>query len=140
MRLAVWSKSTSQTFLAPRSIRMDASELANPYGLPLRHDGLGNLTSVLQNGSRARSFSYDSLSRLLTSTNPEVGTITYTYDANSNVLTKKDARNITTTYAYDALNREKSTTYSNGDQRSPRITTNELPGSFPCQNIASAPA
>lgn len=83
-------------------------------------DALGNLTNVLQNGSHGRTFTYDSLSRLLTSANPEVGTITYTYDANGNVQTKKDARAITTTYAYDALNRELSSTYSNGD---PTITT-----------------
>src|SRR5262249_35439607 len=87
------------------------------------NDALGNLTSVLQNGSRGRSFTYDSLSRLLTSTNPEVGTlpVTYTYDANSNVSTKNDPRNIIFTYGYDVLNRQKSRTYSNGDAS---VTTN----------------
>src|SRR5262249_42834582 len=85
------------------------------------YDVLGNLTGVLQNGSLSRTFTCDSLSRLLTSTNPESGTITYTYDASGNVLTKKDARNITATYTYDALNRNKSITYSNGD---PTITIN----------------
>ena len=100
------------------------------------YDILGNLMSVVQNGSHNRSFAYDSLSRLLTSTNPEVGTITYTYDANSNVSTKKDARNITTTYGYDVLNREKSRTYSNGD---PSVSVNydeaNCLGFSPCQNI-----
>ncbi len=57
---------------------------------------------------------------MLTSKNPEVGTITYTYDANSNVATKTDARSITTTYGYDALNRLTSSTYSNGD---PSVST-----------------
>ena len=79
------------------------------------NDVLGNLTNVLQNGSRSRSFSFDSLSRLITSANPEVGQLTYTYDANGNVATKKDARAITTSYGYDLLNRVTSRTYSNSD-------------------------
>jgi RHS repeat-associated protein len=100
------------------------------------NDVLGNLTQVLQNGSHQRNFTYNSLSQMLTSTNPEVGTITYTYDADGSVATKKDARNITTTYGYDPLNRESSRTYSNGD---PTITTtydqSACLGLSPCQNI-----
>jgi RHS repeat-associated protein len=67
------------------------------------NDGLGNLISVLQNGSHARSFTYDSLSRLLCASNPEnsfaacptgatntytPGTTGYTYDTNGNLKTK----------------------------------------------------
>jgi RHS repeat-associated protein len=51
-------------------------------------DPLGNLTNVIQNGSRQRAFSYDSLSHLLNSNNPEVGITSYTYDANNNVASK----------------------------------------------------
>jgi RHS repeat-associated protein len=64
---------------------------------------------------RPRSFTYDLLSHLLTSSNPETGTLTYTYDYNGNVWTKTDARSITTTYGYDEINRLLSRTYSNGD-------------------------
>lgn len=101
------------------------------------NDVLGDLMQVVQNGSHARTFTYDSLSRLLTSTNPEVGTITYTYDADGNIATKKDSRNITTTYAYDVLNRTTGATYSNGD---PSVAftydqANCLGLSSPCQNI-----
>ncbi len=97
---------------------------------------MGDLMGVVQNLSRQRNFTYDSLSRLWTSTNPETGTITYTYDANGNVQTKKDARNITTTYSYDALNRELTRAYSNND---PTISTYyDEPGCrglSACQNI-----
>jgi RHS repeat-associated protein len=79
------------------------------------YDALNDLTQVVQNSSHQRTFTYNSLAQLLTSANPEVGTITYTYDTNGNVATKKDARNITTTYTYDALNRQTKRTYSNGD-------------------------
>src|SRR5207248_10225247 len=60
-----------------------------------------------------RTFTYDSLSRLLTASNPESGAMTYTYDADGNLATKMDARSVTITYGYDALNRLISKTYPN---------------------------
>lgn len=86
------------------------------------YDSLGNLKCVDQWGAtqtvgtacasdRARSFTYDSLSRLISSTNPEPGTIGYSYDSNGNLLTKTsplaNAASGTQTvhYGYDALNR-----------------------------------
>jgi RHS repeat-associated protein len=95
-----------------------------------QNDVLGNLLCAVQRGTdttqftncaaasatwRPRSFTYNSLSQLLTATNPETGTITYTYDDGGNLKTKKDARNITTTYSYDQINRVSGKTYSNGD-------------------------
>lgn len=105
------------------------------------YDVLDNLLCVDQWGTgtvgtscssdHARSFVYDSLSRLLSSTNPEAGTIDYYYwnvasggggsptfhsgyDANGNLQAKIDARGIGTNYLYDALNRLLSKTYSDG--------------------------
>jgi RHS repeat-associated protein len=92
-------------------------------------DALGNLTNVLQNGSHPRSFTYDSLSRLQCSSNPETattacpafgatafptGTLAYVYNPDGIVTKKTDARSISTTYAYDALHRELTRTYSDG--------------------------
>jgi RHS repeat-associated protein len=143
-----WRRSTADSL--GRLIEVDepnsTTATVNPNGCPVAGDpiwktnytldALGNLTNVLQNGSHARTFTYNSLSQLLTSTNPEVGTITYTYDANGNVKTKKDGRAITTTYGYDALNRELSRTYSNGDTS---VTTvydqSACLGLTACQNI-----
>jgi RHS repeat-associated protein len=97
------------------------------YETDYAYDALNNLLCVAQKGTnsgtftncasipaawRPRTFTYNSLSRLLTATNPESGAITYTYDANGNLLTKKDARNITATYAYDALNRLTQKSFS----------------------------
>jgi RHS repeat-associated core domain len=84
------------------------------------NDVLGNLMSVVQNGSHQRNFTYDSLSRLLTSSNPEVGTITYGYNNDGLLVSKTDARNITTNYSpsdgqIDALHRVTKISYSNGD-------------------------
>jgi YD repeat-containing protein len=84
-----------------------------------QYDPLGNLKTVNQS-SETRSFTYDSLSHLLSATNPESGITSYNYDPNGNVLTRtRPAPNqtspnvtLTTTYQYDALNRLTSTTYS----------------------------
>src|SRR6185369_14709300 len=81
-----------------------------------QYDTLGNLKRVDQKGGdansanwRTRTFTYDSLSRLLTATNPESGQITWTYDNDSNVLTKLDAKGTTITYNYDQLHRVATT-------------------------------
>jgi RHS repeat-associated protein len=81
------------------------------------YDGLDDLLSVVQGGAHNRSFVYDSLRRLTSSTNPETGTtpVLYAYDANSNVSTKTDARGITITYTYEPLNRLTARSYSNSD-------------------------
>ena len=90
------------------------------------YDTLSDLASVVQGGSRNRSFTYDSLKHLTTSSNPESGSICYGavvgllckfngYDADGNVVTKTDARNISITYSFDVLNRLIGKTYSNGD-------------------------
>ncbi len=62
---------------------------------------------------RTRTFTYSSLSQLLTASNPESGAISYTYDDDGNMVTKTHARNITTTHTYDALHRLTAKTYSN---------------------------
>jgi RHS repeat-associated protein len=105
------------------------------------YDALDDLTSVVQGGSRNRSFAFDSLKHLTSSTNPETGypgpgAITYGYDADGNVITKKDARSITTTYSYDVGNRATGVTYSNGD---PSVAYSydqaTCIGQSPCYNI-----
>jgi YD repeat-containing protein len=96
------------------------------------YDALGNLWDVTQNGAsgetpRTRSFTYDSLSRLICASNPEnsqnacptsattplpAGVVGYSYDPNGNLSSKTDARGVTTTYAYDRLNRLTGKKYS----------------------------
>ena len=109
------------------------------YETAYQYDVLDNLTRVDQKGGttdssqwHTRTFTYDSLSRLLSATNPELGTtshpewgtITYTYDANGNVATKiapkpntipaQGALTLTTTYSYDNANRLVQKSYSDG--------------------------
>lgn len=94
------------------------------------YDALGNLLQVNQQGTgigavaRVRTFNYDPLSRLITASNPETGTICYGtrngsncvngYDANGNLLIKTDPRGVATNYFYDALNRVSYKWYTSG--------------------------
>jgi RHS repeat-associated protein len=104
--------------------------LETDYG----YDALGNLLTVNQKGTsgetpRTRRFTYDSLSRLLTASNPESGTICYGtwsggfpgfgtcqngYDAVGNLVVKTGAGGIPTSYSYDALNRLTQKSYEDG--------------------------
>ena len=87
------------------------------------YDALGNLTPVEQ-GAEARSFSYDGLSRLVDSSNPESGATNYVYDSDGNcpagwgeagdLASRTDARGVRTCYAHDALHRETEASYSDG--------------------------
>jgi YD repeat-containing protein len=74
------------------------------YLTSYEYDVLDNLITVTQ-GTQTRTFTYDSLSRLLTAVNPESGTVSYQYDENENLLVKTEAREVSTHFAYDSLNR-----------------------------------
>ena len=126
--------------------------LETDYG----YDPLDNLVSVRQwggvsgsTGAENRTFTYDSLSRLLCASNPEnsfascpttatnsytTGTTGYRYDANGNVLSKTDARSIVTSYLYDSLNRVLSKSYSNDTASTPfscyRYDSSSVPNSI----------
>jgi len=122
------------------------TDVTEPGPLTTHYDysPLGNLIKVTQNGKgvgdgpRIRSFSYDSLSRLLAANNPEEGSgltcpgtaagttwsTCYIYDVNGNVKYKTNARGVTTTYSYDTLNRLLSKKYSGeADPSHPTLTS-----------------
>jgi RHS repeat-associated protein len=122
------------------------------YETDYAYDALNNLLSVTQKGGatsgswRARSFTYDGLSRVVCAGNPEIqavtcpssatgpfpaGALTYAYDSNSNLLTKtaplpnqgSASTTVTTNYTYDALNRLTKKTYMDGSTQDPYTPT-----------------
>ena len=105
------------------------------YETDYQYNTLGNLLCAVQKATdtspfttcavapaiwRPRSFTYDSLSRITSSMNPESGTILYTYDANGNLVQKTSPKpnqtNPATTtnvdFCYDALDRVTSKAYN----------------------------
>jgi RHS repeat-associated protein len=106
------------------------------YETDYTYDALDNLLTVNQKGNdpnsanwRTRTFAYNSLSLLTSSTNPESNTqpvspfalvpTTYVYDASGNLSTKTapapnqtGTATATTTFAYDVLNRLTQKSYS----------------------------
>ncbi|HRK52234.1 MAG TPA: RHS repeat protein, partial [Pyrinomonadaceae bacterium] len=93
------------------SVAFPNATVAHGFRTVYGYDTLNNLTTVSQ-GVQTRTFSYSSLSRLLSAANPESGTIGYEYDPNGNLTEKTDARSIVTTYTYDELNRVTARDYS----------------------------
>jgi RHS repeat-associated protein len=107
------------------------------YRTKYAYDALGNLKTVTQQigtsgTTQTRSYLYNSLKWLISSTNPESGTITNKYDNNGNLTEKTDARNLTTKYKYDVLNRNTEVDYSNTplSPDNKRFYDNPTPGTY----------
>jgi len=125
------------------------TQVSEPGGIQTAYvySALGDLLTVQQTGvsgdqPRARTFNYDSLSRLLWSQNPESGLVCYGqgngtvsgcqangYASNGNLIYKTDARGVTTNYSYDSLNHLVSKTYS-GTGNAGTIAANTLPSAY----------
>jgi YD repeat-containing protein len=115
----------SETDELGRLKRVVEDPAALNYVTDYSYDALGNLSQVTQ-GAQTRTFTYDLLSRLVSTTNPENGATTYSYDPNGNLTQKTDARGVTATMTYDKLNRITSKTYS-GDTPGATAIANATP-------------
>jgi YD repeat-containing protein len=108
-------------------------ETSTTYTTNYSYDALDNLTGVNQLGTdvkqpgQTRTFVYDSLKRLIASTNPEnytsqapaalgcaggVYATCYSYDSNGNLTSKTDNRGMQIAYQYDGLNRVTGKSYN----------------------------
>jgi len=111
------------------------------YETDYSYDTLNNLLTVNQKGGstnsanwRTRTFSYNSLSQLLTAANPESGAVTYAYDANGNLLQKTSpapnqtgSATVTLSYCYDVLNRLTAKGYTFSPNTPPTCSNGTLP-------------
>lgn len=81
------------------------------YGARVRitYDALGRRTGYTQAGASATT-SYDWLSQVTATTDPDAGNWTYGHDLAGNLTRQTDARGITVNATYDALNRVKTVT------------------------------
>ena len=90
------------------------------YSTAYEYDPLDNLISAKQD-AQERTFEYSTLSRLLSATNPESGTITYTYNDRGDLETRMDMRGIMSTLTYDSLHRIRTKEYNDS---TPMVTYN----------------
>jgi RHS repeat-associated protein len=86
------------------------------YRTTYTYDPLDNLTGVNQSG-QSRGFSYNTLGRLTSATNPESGTTEYLYYASGDLRKRTDARSVESTFKYDDLHRIVEKSYSDGTPR-----------------------
>ena len=130
-RLNKWTQSTDGLGHVVKVVEPNSVGSTGGAETDYVYNALGNMTNATQTGvngetARTRSFSYNTLSRLVSSTNGESGAICYGswsggsvgsgtcldgYDGNGNLHLKTDARGVTTTYSYDVLNRLTSKQY-----------------------------
>lgn len=73
----------------------------------------GELTQVVS-GVQTRTYNYDDLGRVTSTTLPESGTWSYTYYDFGGVQTRTDVRGVITSYSYDGLNRLSGISYNVG--------------------------
>jgi len=114
-----------------------------PSSCGLEIPGTGFLTTYTQTlrgmtksvqGAQTRTFSYDSLSRLTDSTNPETGHIHFVYDPDGNVSSRTapaansvagSSNTLTTTFTYNSLHQVLSKTFlGTGASSTPSATYN----------------
>ena len=73
------------------------------------YDSRGNISSVTDYETHTTFYTYDTMNRLSTVTQPGSAVTTYTYDTNGNLISVTDAENHETTYTYDDMGRVVST-------------------------------
>lgn len=133
----------------PLPVRVDEPDAVGNLGIaasPVQptdyaYNALDNLIQTSQTGvpnggstpvTQIRAFTYSSLGRLISASNPEGGLITCEYDANGNLKKKTDARGIVINYTYDELNRNRTLDYSNTavNPDITRVYDNPAPGGY----------
>jgi RHS repeat-associated protein len=99
------------------------------YTTTYGYDLLDDLTSVAQTDPTAnlytisRSFTYDSLKRLVVANNPESGRMQYEYDQSGNLTTKIDGVRTVNFAAYDGMNRIVGKSYTPVSSSTPSTPT-----------------
>jgi RHS repeat-associated protein len=81
------------------------------YTTTYQYDVLDDLIGVIQ-GTQTRTFVYDSLRRLTSSSQPESAAFSYTYTDDGLVRERTNGNGVKTTYTYDAANRETGQTHT----------------------------
>ena len=91
---------------------------SNTYTTTYSYDGLKDLLNLVDANGNIRSFAYDGLGRMVSSTDLRTptsstyGTWSFTYDDAGNLTTRVDPKTQTVNYTYDGLNRALTEDYT----------------------------
>ncbi|MGG1068175.1 RHS repeat-associated core domain-containing protein, partial [Brevibacillus parabrevis] len=88
----------------------DPENNVNEYG----YDGLGNLVTVVENGTTSAVYTYNALSWKLSEKNPETKAEQYTYDKNGSVKTFQDKNGVLFNYQYSPFYEMTKVSAGNG--------------------------
>ncbi|MGG2922717.1 type IV secretion protein Rhs, partial [Brevibacillus parabrevis] len=88
----------------------DPENNVNEYG----YDGLGNLVTVVENGTTSAVYTYNTLSWKLSEKNPETKAEQYTYDKNGSVKTFQDKNGVLFNYQYSPFYEMTKVSAGNG--------------------------
>lgn len=107
------AKSTMDTL--GRLIEADDPDPASGNSLTLAtyytYNPLNNATQV-SSSSQTRTYVFDGLGRMTSSTTPEAGAVSFQYDGYGKMNQRTDARGVVTSYTYDNLNRLTQVSYN----------------------------
>ena len=95
-----------------RLVQVEELESGNTFLTQYTYDPLDRLNRIQDYLGNAWIYTFDSLGRKISESDPDLGPTNYVYDDNNNLTQKTNARNISISYQYDALNRMKSKDHS----------------------------
>ncbi|MBI4115394.1 MAG: hypothetical protein HY447_02340 [Candidatus Omnitrophica bacterium] len=88
-----------------RLAKVEEFNSGDTYSTTYEYDALNNLKKTTDSIQNSTFITYDSLSRKLSMTDPDMGSWSYQYDVNDNLTKQTDAKGQAISFTYDALNR-----------------------------------
>ncbi|HRC55843.1 MAG TPA: FG-GAP-like repeat-containing protein, partial [Kofleriaceae bacterium] len=88
-----------------RLVRTERQQGSEQQAVDAAYDAAGRLTQMTINSALTRAFSYDSLGRLIATTDPDLGQQDIAYDDAGRVILETNATGQSVSYGYDAVGR-----------------------------------
>ncbi len=92
---------TTKQYNNKNMLYKDLTALA--YATTYTYDANGNLTNINDANNKNLTYTYDSLNRIATQTNPDTGVITNTYNPDDSIASITDPKSLTTSYTYNGF-------------------------------------
>lgn len=97
-----------------RLVQVEEENGSDLYLTSNQYDPLGNLRRTTDDAGNVTTITYDSLSRKIALSDPDMGDWSYSYDANGNLIQQTDPKGQTISFEYDDLDRVLRKDYPSG--------------------------